>query len=94
MDVKSNTDKVCIIGAGSSGLTAAKTLSKRGTEASLKSEPHPAGTRLAPTRLWHEPPRFGPLWADVIEPGLPAAYMCAAPRTPRGMALQPMETRQ
>ena len=30
MDVKSNTDKVCIIGAGSSGLTAAKTFSERG----------------------------------------------------------------
>ena len=30
MDVKSNTDKVCIIGAGSSGLTAAKTFPVRG----------------------------------------------------------------
>jgi cation diffusion facilitator CzcD-associated flavoprotein CzcO len=30
MDVKSNTDKVCIIGAGSSGLTAAKTFNERG----------------------------------------------------------------
>jgi cation diffusion facilitator CzcD-associated flavoprotein CzcO len=29
MDVKSNTDKVCIIGAGSSGLAAAKTFSER-----------------------------------------------------------------
>lgn len=31
MDVKSNTDKVCIIGAGSSGLAAAKTFAERGT---------------------------------------------------------------
>src|SRR6187401_121987 len=30
MDVKSNTDKVCIIGAGSSGLAAAKTFAERG----------------------------------------------------------------
>jgi len=30
MDVKSNTDKVCIIGAGSSGLAVAKTFSERG----------------------------------------------------------------
>jgi len=30
MDIKSNTDKVCIIGAGSSGLAAAKTFAERG----------------------------------------------------------------
>lgn len=30
MDVKSNTDKVCIVGAGSSGLAAAKTFKERG----------------------------------------------------------------
>ena len=30
MDLKSNTDKFCIIGAGSSGLAAAKTFSERG----------------------------------------------------------------
>ena len=48
MDVKSNTDKVCIIGAGSSGLAAAKTFHERGIPFDcLEREPDIGG-------LWNE----------------------------------------
>ena len=48
MDVKSDTDKVCIIGAGSSGLAAAKTFAERGIPFDcLEREPDIGG-------LWNE----------------------------------------
>jgi cation diffusion facilitator CzcD-associated flavoprotein CzcO len=53
MDVKSNTDKVCIIGAGSSGLAAAKTFKERGIPFDcLEREPDIGG-------LWNEATRSG-----------------------------------
>lgn len=48
MDVKSNTDKVCIIGAGSSGLAAAKTFNERGIPFDCLEREHDLGG------LWNE----------------------------------------
>ncbi|HWM30999.1 MAG TPA: NAD(P)-binding domain-containing protein [Methyloceanibacter sp.] len=48
MDVKSNTDKVCIIGAGSSGLAAAKTFKERGIPFDCLEREHDLGG------LWNE----------------------------------------
>jgi cation diffusion facilitator CzcD-associated flavoprotein CzcO len=48
MDVKSNPDKVCIIGAGSSGLAAAKTFKERGIPFDCLEREHDLGG------LWNE----------------------------------------
>lgn len=48
MDIKSNTDKVCIIGAGSSGLAAAKTFKERGIPFDCLEREHDLGG------LWNE----------------------------------------
>ncbi|MGV1014010.1 MAG: flavin-containing monooxygenase [Methyloceanibacter sp.] len=48
MDVKSNTDKVCIVGAGSSGLAAAKTFKERGIPFDCLEREHDLGG------LWNE----------------------------------------
>ncbi|HYJ59527.1 MAG TPA: NAD(P)-binding domain-containing protein [Methyloceanibacter sp.] len=48
MDVKSNMDKVCIIGAGSSGLAAAKTFRERGIPFDCLEREHDIGG------LWNE----------------------------------------
>src|SRR5688572_14022249 len=48
MDVKSNMDKVCIIGAGSSGLAAAKTFQERGIPFDCLEREHDIGG------LWNE----------------------------------------
>ena len=53
MDVKSNTDKVCIIGAGSSGLAAAKTFSERGIPFDCLEREHDLGG------LWNEETNTG-----------------------------------
>ena len=53
MDVKSNTDKVCIIGAGSSGLAAAKTFHERGIPFDCLEREHDIGG------LWNEATNTG-----------------------------------
>lgn len=53
MDVKNNTDKVCIIGAGSSGLAAAKTFKERGIPFDCLEREHDIGG------LWNEATNTG-----------------------------------